>query len=338
MSVLDPVLATLGAEIAERSARLGRRVDVAHLGILDRAGQLELGGPGRVSANGACQLIAAADGWIAVNLAREEDRELIPAWLEDDFGEAPWDQIARLSAQRFQHDLVHRAALLGLPVSAVGETKAPSPDATQRRFARGRSTPSRPPRVLDTSALWAGPMCGAVLAAMGAEVTRVESLGRPDPSRGSTPDFFHRLNGAKSELGLDLRSPAGRARLVDLAHKTDILITGARPAALGRLGLTPEALFAANPALVWVAITGYGWASERVAFGDDAAAAGGLLGWQADGSPHFLGDALADPVTGLAAAAGALAALEAGGGVMVEAALAGCAAGAATLLGLVRAA
>ena len=75
MSVLDPVLATLGAEIAERSARLGRRVDVAHLGILDRAGQLELGGPGRVSANGACQLIAAADGWIAVNLAREEDRE-----------------------------------------------------------------------------------------------------------------------------------------------------------------------------------------------------------------------------------------------------------------------
>jgi crotonobetainyl-CoA:carnitine CoA-transferase CaiB-like acyl-CoA transferase len=68
-----------------------------------------------------------------------------------------------------------------------------------------------------------------------------------------------------------------------------------------------------------------------VAFGDAAAAAGGLVRWTAGGEPHFLGDALSDPVTGLAAAAGAFKAVLAGGGQLVDAALAGCAAGAAAV-------
>jgi crotonobetainyl-CoA:carnitine CoA-transferase CaiB-like acyl-CoA transferase len=75
-----------------------------------------------------------------------------------------------------------------------------------------------------------------------------------------------------------------------------------------------------------------------VAFGDDAAAAGGLVRWTAAGEPEFLGDALADPLTGLAAAAGALQALAEGGGVIVDAALARTAAGAAAELGLAEAA
>ena len=90
--------------------------------------------------------------------------------------------------------------------------------------------------------------------------------------------------------------------------------------------------FQANPALTWVAITGYGWtgaAASRVAFGDDAAAAGGLVRWTKSGAPRFLGDALADPVTGLAAAIGALKGLASGGGVLVDVSLAGSAACAA---------
>jgi hypothetical protein len=67
----------------------------------------------------------------------------------------------------------------------------------------------------------------------------------------------------------------------------------------------------------------------RVAFGDDAAAAGGLVRWTSRGAPRFLGDALADPVTGLMAARGALEGLIAGGGVLVDVALARCASGAA---------
>ena len=119
----------------------------------------------------------------------------------------------------------------------------------------------------------------------------------------------------------------------------DILITGARPRGLASLGLEPAAVFAANPGLVWVAVSGYGFtgpAAERVAFGDDAAAAGGLVRWTPGGAPRFLGDALADPVTGLAAAVGALKGLDEGGGVLVDVALARSAGAAASVCGLAR--
>lgn len=341
MSPIQPVLDRLGGKIATLSAELGRRVDVASMGILDRLGHLPLADPGRTSCNGACRLAAASDGWIAVNLARDEDRELVPAWLEAGIGEDPWTQIERLAPTMTCASLVERAALMGLPAGAVGEVWAPHSDAVVHRMGVGTNHVAWPPQVLDLSALWAGPLCGAVLAAAGARVTRVESLGRPDPTRTSTPELFRRLNGTKAEVGLDLRGAADRRRLVDLASEADILITGARPAALARLGVTPEALFTANPNLIWVAITGYGWSlatADRVAFGDDASAAGGLVGWTAAGEPRFLGDALADPITGLAAAAAALTGFHTGGGVVVDAALAVCAAGAASELGLRRAA
>ena len=378
MSPIRPVLDRLGGVIAASTARLGRRVDVASLGVLDRVGHLPLASPGVVSPNGACRLVKASDGWIAANLAREEDRDLVPAWLEGEIGEEPWDQIERQALDLTCAHLIDRATLLGLPVAGVGEIGAECADAQLWQVSATRNHTAWPPQVLDLSALWAGPLCGAILAAAGAQVTRIESLGRPDPTRTSTPEFFQRLNGGKADVGLDLRQENDRRRLVGLARAAAVLITGARPTALARLGLTPEALFEHNPSLIWVAITGYGWSrsspgggrgprsggggsisgvgggnplssfgtappgrahltSDRVAFGDDAAAAGGLVRWTATGEPQFLGDALADPITGLAAAAGALTALEAGGGVMVDAALAVCAAGAAHELGLRRA-
>lgn len=378
MSPIRPVLDRLGSEIVTLSARVGRQVDVSSLGVLDRAGHLPLAEPGRISCNGACRLVRVSDGWIAVNLARDEDRDLVPAWLEADFGEDPWDLIEHRAPTMTCASLVEHAILLGLPASKVGEIAAPSADAVIHRAAQGGRPSGGKSRVIDLSALWAGPLCGALLAAAGAQVTRIESLGRPDPTRTSTPEFFQRLNGGKAEVALDLRTEDDRNHLVALAGDADVLITGSRPAALARLGLTPEVLFETNPRLIWVAVTGYGWASSspaggggprsggggfipvvgglnplspfgtvppegdhlassRVAFGDDASAAGGLVGWTVEGAPQFLGDALADPITGLAAAASALAALEAGGGVMVDAALAVCAAGAARELGLRRA-
>ena len=99
-------------------------------------------------------------------------------------------------------------------------------------------------------------------------------------------------------------------------------------------GLTPETVFAVNPALVWVAITAHGWTGEaayRVGFGDDTAAAGGLLGRDASGKPVFIGDALADPITGLMAAAAGLRALEQGGGVLLDMAMSRSAATATSL-------
>ena len=340
MSAIDPVLAALGAEVSDLTARLGRRVDVAAIRVTDRKGQLPLAEPGIRSPNGACRLVRAADGWIAVNLARDDDRNLVPAWLGCDFALDPWTAIEDLAPNRRRRDLLADAGLLGLPVAAVGEVVADGPGAPLRTLTAGQGARGdRPLKVIDLSALWAGPLCGAILAAMGAEVTKVESLRRPDPTRTSTPEFFRRLNGEKAELGLDLTQADGQAQLRAEIHSADILITGARPRAFASLGLSRDGIFTANPGLVWVAITGYGWTgagASRVGFGDDAAAAGGLVRWGPDGAPSFVGDALADPITGLAAAIGALKGLLGNGGVLVDAALARCAAGAATACGLAR--
>jgi hypothetical protein len=336
---IQPALDVLCAEVAELTARIGRGVDPAGLGVLDRTGHLQLDPPGLASPNRACRLVRAADGWIAVNLAREEDRDLVPAWLGCDFGEDPWTQVEAHAPGRTCAALVAGATLLGLPAAAVGETVADSPTPPLIRMAVGGAHgPAL--KVVDLSALWAGPLCGAVLAAMGASVTKVESVRRPDPTRTSTPGFFENLNGAKTHLVLDLADPQRRARLHEMILAADVLITGARPRAFAALGLEPSTIFAANPGLVWTAVTGHGWTGEaaaRVGFGDDTAAAGGVVRWTSEG-PRFLGDALADPVTGLAAATGTLRALEQAGGRIVDAALARSAAGAAALCRLPRAA
>ena len=335
MSPIGPALAALSDDIARRTARLGRRVDVGALGVTDRRGQLRLHTPGRFSANRACGLVRAADGWIAINLAREEDRELVPAWLRCELAPDPWASIRKHARRRAAGDLLADAILLGLPAGRVGEVVSDRLAPPRLPMAvRSANKHSGAPRVIDLSALWAGPLCGAVLAEMGASVTKVESLTRPDPTRTSTPEFSRRLNGRKTALALDFASAEGRVRLLDAFADADVVITSARPRAFAALGLAPEAVFAANPSLVWVAITGYGWAGaagERVGFGDDTAAAGGLVGWTPAGEPRFQGDALSDPVTGLAAALGALQALEDGGGVLVDAAMARCAAAAAAL-------
>ena len=335
MSLIAPALAELSGEIARLTAERGRRVDVAAIGATDRRGQLKLHRPGRFSANRACGLVRAADGWIAVNLARDEDRELIPAWIGAEPDEDPWTALAREARRRTTADLIEGATLLGLPAGRVGEATADrlAPPTIRMGKAR-RGDPRGALRVVDLSALWAGPLCGAVLAAMGAEVTKIESVGRPDPTRVSMPDFFRRLNGAKAELRFDFASTDDRTRLRDAFAAADVVVTSARPRAFAGLGIEPADVFAANPSLVWVAITGYGWtgaAGTRVGFGDDTAAAGGLVRWTAKGEPRFAGDALSDPVTGLAAALGALQGLAAGGGVLVDAAMANSAAAAAAL-------
>ncbi len=70
-----------------------------------------------------------------------------------------------------------------------------------------------------------------------------------------------------------------------------------------------------------MSVTGYGRAEPGrhwAAFGDDAAVAGGLVAWEDDANPVFCGDALADPVTALSAAAGLFEALAGGGGVLLD--------------------
>ena len=332
MSSIAATLAAQGGQLRQLTAKLGRAVDVTSLGILDRQGLLVLQPPTRISPNRACRMFRCADDWMALNLARDDDRDLISAWLQCEVRDDPWATIERVARNRPAAELLADAIMLGLPAGRVGEVTAPNPEAPIAMGAPARRPRTGAPRVVDMSALWAGPMCGAILAEAGADVVKVESRRRPDPTRGATPVFFQRLNGRKRDLPLDLAADEGQRQLRDEILAADILITSARPRAFASLGLSPEEIFRANPALTWVAITGYGWngeAAQRVAFGDDAAAAGGLVRWTKAGAPRFLGDALADPVTGLAAAIGALKGLASGGGVLVDISLARSAAGAA---------
>jgi hypothetical protein len=337
VSALSAAVRRFGEQIAERSAAIGTRVEVGDEVLNARARWIALAPPGERSSNGSCRMVRAADGWIAVNLPREDDLASVPAWIGGGLDDEPWAAIAEAARSQSAARLVEDAQRLGLPVAGVGSVRGANPDPpTLGIGADALKVRSRRLRVIDLSSLWAGPLCGALLARAGCEVLKVESAGRPDVARLSTPGFFTELNSGKAQIALDFADPNDLGRLRREIAQADVLITSARPRAFAQLGLSPDAVFAANPRLVWTAITGYGWdgpLNHQVAFGDDAAAAGGLVRWRG-GRPEFMGDALADPLTGLAAAAGTLKALAQGGGVLVDAAMARTAAGVAAQTGL----
>lgn len=328
-----PVVAaaqTMAAEIGRLGALSGRPIAVDPLPFLDRSDSLILGPPGMVSPNGRCRLIEARDGWIAVNLPRPDDIDLVPAWLERDIPGDPWSAIADAARCAPTAALVEWGASLGLPVALLGEREA---DDWRPPILRPDGAVAGPVQdrlnVLDLSTLWAGPLCGAILVMAGHDVVKAQNAARPDPVETATPLLNARLNGAKRRAVVSFE----RRSLLDLIAGADILITSARPRAFEAIGLGCAEVFAARPPLIWVAVTGHGWSgpgSLRTGFGDDAAVAGGLVAWAGD-APRFAGDAVADPLTGLAAAAAAMAAAAAGGGVMIDAALSRTAAGVARM-------
>jgi crotonobetainyl-CoA:carnitine CoA-transferase CaiB-like acyl-CoA transferase len=174
--------------------------------------------------------------------------------------------------------------------------------------------------VVDLSSMWAGPLCARLLGLAGARVVKVESAGRPDGARAGDQRFFDWLHGGHRSVVVDFLSASGRAALAALVGRADVVIESSRPRALAALGLAPEAI-AHRDGQVWLSITGYGRAgaaADRVAFGDDAAVAGGLVGWEGDGEPVFCADAIADPLTGVAGALAVARSAAAGGGELID--------------------
>lgn len=279
---------------------------------------------GTISAGGGTRLLAARDGWVAITLSRDSDLELLPALLLLDADPAdPWETVTAAVSGLAAADIVDRARLLGLPASRVGETASQPP----RNRVRGASTAPRRDELLvvDLASLWAGPLCGQLLHRAGATVIKVEAPGRPDGARRGNPDFFDWMNGGKLSATVDFAHE--RARIEALLRAADVVIEASRPRTLARHGLSAEQL---SPRLgqVWLQITAHGTGepeSEWVGFGDDTAVAGGLVGRSVTG-PVFCGDAIADPLTGIEAAASVAEALAAGGGRVIEVSLAGTAA------------
>jgi CoA:oxalate CoA-transferase len=127
-------------------------------------------------------------------------------------------------------------------------------------------------RVLDLSQVVAGPMCGRMLADMGADVIKVE-LPDLDRTREVMPDvdgqslYFTHMNAGKRGIGVNLRAAAGAAVIERLARKVDVLIENFRPGVLARRGLGADALLAHHPRLVYCSISGWGqdgpWSDRR---------------------------------------------------------------------------
>jgi len=327
-----------GAAQALRAVAARRGVDLALDGpalLGERAALLGLARRGRESAGGACRLLRAADGWIAASLARPDDLASLPAWLGEGAIDEPWYFVAERVRARPLAATVERARLLGLPVAGLAQPARRAP-RWMRVAARGAERAARTrPLVVDLSSLWAGPLCAQLLRISGAHVVKVESAARPDGARAQ-PAFFALLNQGKESVVLDFTCAQGRAALERLVAEADVVVESARPRALAQLGVDAEALVAARPGLVWVAISGYGRrepGASWVAFGDDAAAAAGLPALAGADAPVFCADAVADPLTGLHAALAALASLERGGGVLLDLALRDVAAQAARFAG-----
>jgi hypothetical protein len=324
--------------LVEGIDRLGRAFPgldgLALLG--ERAALMGLWRRGATSCGGSCRLLRSADGFMAVSLPRDDDMASVAAWLELDAvpasAPAVWSVVASSVAEGDPRFLTARAQLLGLPVARVGES-AGSGARTGVLPARLGEAPPRPELsgvvVVDLSALWAGPLCGELLAWAGATVVKVESTQRPDGARRGSRAFFDLMNGRKRSVALDLHSRQGIGILHELVRRADVVIEASRPRALAQLGLDgPDVVEAGGPQ-VWLSITGYGrtgQAANRVAFGDDGAAAGGLVTWSG-AEPLFCSDAIADPVSGLTAADACLSALRVGGRWLLDVSMAAVSAG-----------
>lgn len=280
----DAALPLDGAEV------LGRR---AQLSAVDPEGAREPD----------ARLLRAADGWWSLNLARPSDVELVPALVESQVDDT-WTDLGRWAAMLPAAVVVDRATMLGLPSSRLGETPVPAaPWRTRSVAARTSSTSLESLRVVNLGSLWAAPLASHLLGRLGAEVVHVESSSRPDASRWGSPAFYAELRAGAEVRSIDVMSEPGRAELHALVSSADVVVEASRPRALEGLGVSPRHVMPDGRARTWLQITGHGPDQpQRVGFGDDAAVAGGLVIEGPDGTPRLYGDAVADPLTGLAGA------------------------------------
>ena len=190
-------------------------------------------------------------------------------------------------------------------------------------------------RILDLSRIWAGPYCTKLLADMGAEVIKLESLrvydshrGPVDPARGivSYPDaepgeepwnrngWFNCLHLSKYGITLELTSEEGRRVFEQLVSISDVLIENFRQGTLARLGYPYDVLHRLRPDLIYVSMPAFGntgpW-KEYVAYGigqEQLSGMAHMTGYPGEG-PMKSGINHGDPITGSHAAGVVLAAL-----------------------------
>ena len=220
-------------------------------------------------------------------------------------------------------------------------------DWTQSPASGGRESLTTGPldgiRVLDLTRVWAGPIAGRLLGDLGADVIHIESPWNrgyrehdpemaalshlyPNNEPGERPwnrtGGFNKLARNKRGVTLNLQDARGRDALAQLVKRADVVLENYSPRVMPQLGFDFESLKRLNPRIVYTAMPGYGSSGpgqNRVALGPVIEAGAGLtamMGYR-DTGPYRSGVAWADPVSGMAGAAGTLVALwnrEASGG------------------------
>jgi crotonobetainyl-CoA:carnitine CoA-transferase CaiB-like acyl-CoA transferase len=168
--------------------------------------------PGRKSAGGGCRLYTTGDDAVALNLSRAADRELLPALFATDLDTENDEEVAHRIARAQATELVVRGRSMGMAIAAESEMQVgreltdTEPPVACVEIARGPTavTARSLPRVVDLSALWAGPLAAHLLWLAGAKVVKVESRSRPDSMRTGNNTFYALLNQGKDSVVLDL--------------------------------------------------------------------------------------------------------------------------------------
>jgi crotonobetainyl-CoA:carnitine CoA-transferase CaiB-like acyl-CoA transferase len=196
-------------------------------------------------------------------------------------------------------------------------------------------------RIIDLSRIVAGPLATQIFSDYGAEVITVEQPRVGDDSRHWAPprapdgqaSYFFAVNRGKKSITVDLKHPRGRALVVELARRGDVLVENFTPGTMDRLGLGPDVLRGANPRLIYCSISGFGATGPyRDRAGYDAIMQGftGLMSitGEREGPPVKVGVALIDVITALYAHGAILAALhdrqQSGEGQFLELSLMEC--------------
>jgi len=192
--------------------------------------------------------------------------------------------------------------------------------------------------VLELGHVMAGPVCGMMLADMGAEVIKLEKIAGGDDSRRMVPPrvkdesaAFLILNRNKRGIAVDLKSPQGIEIVKRLIERTDILIENFRLGTMERLGLGYEDAQKLNPGLIYCSLSGFGRTGPYAARGGFDLVAQGMSGLMSitghrhDETPIKVGPPVTDITAGILGAMGVLAAytyrLKTGKGQLVDTSL-----------------
>jgi crotonobetainyl-CoA:carnitine CoA-transferase CaiB-like acyl-CoA transferase len=193
-------------------------------------------------------------------------------------------------------------------------------------------------KVVEIAHIMAGPVCGLMLADLGADVIKVEKIPGGDDTRRTVPPkvgdqsaAFMMMNRNKRGIAVDLKRPEGLEVLRRLLRDADVLIENHRRGTMERLGLGYEALARENPGLVYCSVSGFGRTgpyADRGGFDLIAQGMSGLMSITGEGPgrpPVKVGAPVTDITAGIIAAMGVLAAyvnrLKTGRGQIVDTSL-----------------